>query len=302
MRTYLECIPCIVRQALDSARLTTDDEVIQEQVLREVLRVASNMNLRQSPPVIGGHIHSAIRRLTGNGDPYRHIKRRSNHFALKLYPELKKRVEESDNPLETAVRLAIAGNIIDFAVRSQLDDSRVYEAIEHSLKAPLGSPAVEEFRDAIFKANDILYLADNAGEIVFDRLLIEQLPREKVTLVVKGSAVINDATMADALVAGLHVLVSVIENGSDAPGTILEMCSDSFRNRFDRADLIIAKGQGNYETLSDVPKDIFFLLKAKCPVIARDVGCKVGSIVLQRKRRSAVKADQGYGRAWGERS
>jgi len=300
MITYLECVPCIVRQALDAARLATDDEAVQEQVLREVLRVAGNMDLRQPPPLIGQHIHSVIRRLIEYRDPYRDIKNRSNRLALKLYPELKKKVEQSGNAFETAVRLAIAGNIIDFGVQSQLDESQVYEAIEDSLEAPLDSGAVEEFHDAAFQANDILYLGDNAGEIVFDRLLIEQLPREKVTFVVKGSAVINDATMADALAAGLHDLVSVIENGSDAPGTIPEMCSDSFRSRLSRANLVIAKGQGNYETLSDVAKDIFFLLKVKCPVIARDIGCEVGTTFLQRKRPLPMETDKSYGKVTDE--
>ena len=115
-------------------------------------------------------------------------------------------------------------------------------------------------------------------EIVFDRLLIEQLPREKVTLVVRGAPVSNDATMIDAEDTGLTKLLEVIDNGSDAPGTILDDCSHAFRERFDSADLIIAKGQGNYESLSEVEKDIYFLLKAKCPVIARDLGCEVGCV------------------------
>ena len=133
-------------------------------------------------------------------------------------------------------------------------------------------------------AQDILYLADNAGEIVFDRLLIEQLPMQKITVVVKGFPIINDATMEDAVAAGLTEIVSVIDNGSDAPGTILEICSDAFVSRFEQADLIITKGQGNYETLSDIDKNIYFILKAKCPVIASDLGCPIGQMVLINKR------------------
>jgi uncharacterized protein with ATP-grasp and redox domains len=132
------------------------------------------------------------------------------------------------------------------------------------------------------QAEKILDLADNAGEIVFDRLLIEQLPTEKVTLVVKGEPVINDATMEDAKVAGLTEIVKVIDNGSDAPGTIMESCSQRFLEHFEDSDLVIAKGQGNYETLSRVDKNIFFILKAKCPVIARDLGCKVGEMIIRR--------------------
>ena len=123
-------------------------------------------------------------------------------------------------------------------------------------------------------------LTDNAGEIVFDRLLIEQLPAENITVVVRGKPVINDAMMEDASIAGLPQIVEVINNGSDAPGTILESCSEKFRHRFEKADLIIAKGQGNYETLSDVDKNIFFLLKVKCPVIAEHLGCEIDAIIL----------------------
>ena len=142
---------------------------------------------------------------------------------------------------------------------------------------------IGSFKEATEQAEEIFYLTDNAGEIVLDRLLIEQLPYEKVTLVVKGKPVINDATIEDAELAGLPRIVHVIDNGSDGPGTILESCSQSFRDRFTNADLVIAKGQGNYETLSNINKNIFFLLKAKCPVIANHIGCEVGSFVFRRQ-------------------
>ena len=283
MRTFLECVPCFVRQALDSARLVTDDETVHEQVLREVLREAGEMDFHNSPPVMGQHMHRLIRRLVADDDPYRNIKDHFNRLALALYPELEKRLEGSRDPLETAVRLAIAGNIIDFGSNYDLEDSRVGEAIENSLVAPLSKSAVEDLRESAGRATSILYLGDNAGEIVFDRLLIEQLPRQKVTYVVRGSPVINDATMSDALATGMTDLVEVIDNGSDAPGTILETCSVAFRRRFQAADLVIAKGQGNYETLSEADKSIFYLLKVKCPVIARHIGCDVDDLVLLRR-------------------
>jgi len=284
MKTYFDCIPCFVRQALDSVRLATDDEKIQEQVVREVLRLASDLDMSQSPPVIGQQIHRSIRELTGSNDPYRELKQRYNRLALRMCDELKERVRTSENPLETAVRLAIAGNIIDLGVKTSIKESEIEKIINDSLTADFDSRQIEEFRNAVNQAEQILYLADNAGEIVFDRLLIEQLPAEKVTLVVKGKPVINDATMEDAEFAGLTEIVEVIDNGSDGPGTILESCSSAFRSRFSTADLAIAKGQGNYETLSDVDKNIFFILKAKCPVIASDLGCEVGEMILRKSK------------------
>jgi uncharacterized protein with ATP-grasp and redox domains len=282
MQIYLDCIPCFVRQALDSVRLATDDEKIQEKVVREVLRLASELDMRQSPPTIGQQIHRLIRELVGKDDPYRKIKRRFNNLALKLYPELRKQIVSSNNRLETAIRLSIAGNIIDFGVNGSVNESDLNRAISESLTADFDSMQLQSFQDAIEQAEEILYLADNAGEIFFDRLLIEQLPIEKITVAVKGSPVINDATMQDAVIAGLPKIVEVIDNGSDAPGTILESSSQSFRGRFEKADLIIAKGQGNYETLSDADKNIFFILKSKCPVIARDLSCEVGQMILRR--------------------
>jgi len=282
MQIFLDCIPCFVRQALDSARLATDDERIHEKVVREILRLAVDLDMSQSPPIIGQQIHRLIRKLIDNNDPYHQLKQRSNRLALKMCSELQQRVRTSRDPLQTAVRLAIAANIIDLGVKTSIVESDIEKVIGDCLTADFDSQQIEEFRNAVSRAVRILYLADNAGEIVFDRLLIEQLPFGKVTVVVKGKPVINDATMEDAELAGLTRIVEVIDNGSDGPGTILKSCSKRFRERFEDADLIVAKGQGNYETLSDADKNIFFILKAKCPVIARDLGCEVGEMILRK--------------------
>ena len=282
MRTYFDCIPCFLRQSLDSVRLITDDERIHEELMRQVLALACKMDLRQSPPAMAQQIHKLIRKLTGVQDPYRRIKDRFNRLALQMYPELKNRVATSADPLETAVRLAIAGNIIDFGVNSDLEESHIEIIIAESLTAPLDMGVLEDFKQAAAQAENILYLGDNAGEIVFDRLLIELLGCKRITLVVKAGPIINDATIEDAIDTGLSDVVKVIDNGSDAPGTILRSCSESFRRRFNEADLIVAKGQGNYETLNNVDKEVFFILRAKCPVIARHLGCEIGSLVLTK--------------------
>jgi uncharacterized protein with ATP-grasp and redox domains len=269
-----------LRQALDSARLVTDDESVHEQILYDVLQLSKNLNFHQTPPAIGQQIHRRIRELTGNLDPYRDLKKCHNRFAMELYDLLEPTVHSTEAPLETAVRLAIAGNIIDLGVKTLVSDSDIQKTINDSLTASFDRAMVEQLRSDAECAQNILYLVDNAGEIAFDRLLIEQLPTEKITVVVKGKPVINDATMEDAEFVGLTDIVEVIDNGSDAPGTILETCSQNFRDRFEEADLVIAKGQGNYETLSDLDKNIFFILKAKCPVIARDIGCEIGDMIL----------------------
>jgi len=284
MRTYLECVACFVRQALDASSMVTDDVDVHERVLRETLRLAADMPFDRSPPWMGAQIHQALRKATGNDDPYRQAKQQVNAMALTLYPELKASIDSTPDPFTAAVRLAIAGNIIDLGCKSQLSDEEVHHAIDNALHDPIDQSAIEDLRQAVNTAKEILYLADNAGEIVLDRLLIEQLPTDRVALAVRGQPIINDATRADAEAAGLTELVEVFDNGSDAPGTILEACSKTFRDRFDRADLVIAKGQGNYETLSSVDHNIYFLLKAKCVVIARDIGCPVGQMVVLHRR------------------
>jgi len=288
MRTYFDCVPCFVRQVLDSVRMVTDDERLHEKVLREALQMASEMDLSWNPPAMAQKIHRFIREITGIDDPYLEVKNRFNTLALQLYPELKKRVEASIDPVETAVRLAIAGNIIDFGVNSDVEPGQVEQTIIESLTDTLDTGSLEVFKNVISQAHDILYLGDNAGEIVFDRLLIEQLPCEKITFVVKGGPILNDAVIEDARNTGLMEIVDVIDNGSDAPGTILDDCSEMFRRRFEQSDMIIAKGQGNYETLSDVEKKIFFLIRPKCNVLARQLGCEIGSLVLSGSNHNRV--------------
>jgi len=279
MKTYLDCVPCFVRQALDAMRMTTDDPALHERLVREVLAMALKLDFSSSPPELGQQIHRRLRELTGVLDPYIRMKDRFNRMALSMLPELRALMAESGRPFETAVRLSIAGNIIDMGVKSGIREDEVRDAVSRVLTEPFHGDSAR-FKKALDAAETVLFVADNAGEIVLDKLLIEQLDARRVTVAVRGAPVINDATIEDARAAGLTDLVEVIDNGSDAPGTILSDCSDEFRRRFRNAGLIIAKGQGNFETLSDEPANIFFLFKAKCPVIAGHVGLPVGAHVL----------------------
>jgi len=281
MRTRLECVPCFVRQALEAVRMTTDDQAVQEEVLRRVLREVSGMDLRLSPPIMGQRIHRIIRALTDNPDPYRAAKERTNRLALVLDPEIRDRVRAASDPLEMAVRMAIAGNVIDFGIGNRIDEETLRRTIDSMATAPLDGD-ISAFSHEARAAKSILYLADNAGEIVFDRVLMEELGPDRVAVAVRGRPVLNDALRADAEAAGLVGLVEIIDNGSDAPGTIIEECTEEFRRRFWGAGLVIAKGQGNYETLSDATRPVWFVLLAKCAVIARNIGCEPGSLVVQR--------------------
>ncbi|MFA4838527.1 MAG: ARMT1-like domain-containing protein [Candidatus Neomarinimicrobiota bacterium] len=290
MKTYLDCIPCFVQQALDAARRVSTNPAVQEQLVRDVLRRIGEMSMSDPPPVMGQYFHRRLREITGQRDPYQAEKEKQNRLAMDLLPNLKAKIESAGDPLALAVRLAIAGNIIDLGANGRLTVSDILRSVHHALTEPLAGDW-EGFRLAIAKARNILYLADNAGEIAFDRLLIEQISPKRVTVVVRGVPVINDATIVDAHAVGLNEIIEIIDNGSDAPGTVLTDCSREFNRRFADADLILAKGQGNFETLSDEPRNIFFLFKVKCPVIATHIGQPVGTQVFMKSNAEPFKSE-----------
>jgi uncharacterized protein with ATP-grasp and redox domains len=283
MKTSLDCIPCLLRQSLDAARLVSTNPSVHEHIIRDALSWAVEMDLNQSPPAMAQHIHRRLREITRAVDPYRETKDWQNRLAMELIPTLRAEVESASDPLLMAARLAIAGNVIDMGSNGDLTEADVRQALKQSLTEPFFGEQ-DRFSEAIAQAKSILYLADNAGEIAFDRLLVEQLLPERVTCVVRGAPVLNDATLVDARTVGLDTIVEVIDNGSDAPGTILTDCNQELRDRFAAADLIIAKGQGNFETLSNEPGNIFFLFKVKCLVIADLVNQPIGTQMLVHSR------------------
>ena len=283
MKIGLKCIPCFVRQAFEAVSLVTNDQKIRERILRQVLFRLANVSFDNTPPYIGRDIHRIVRLLSGDSDPYVEIKKDSNTLAMKLMPSLKELIKSSADPFETAVRLAIAGNIIDCGQGNPISEEKIQKTVSQCLDQPVSKDAINELKEEIGKASNILYLGDNAGEVFFDRLLIEELQGYPITFVVRGAPTINDALKDDARMVGLDKLVRVMDNGSDVPGTILEECSPEFKRQFMEADLLIAKGQGNYETLSDEQKKTFFLLKVKCPVIAEHIGCQEGDMVIVRR-------------------
>lgn len=278
MKTYLDCYPCLLGQALKVARLSGADETQQQVVLHHALDTLKEVSPSSTPPEIADLIYHIVREEGGAADLFQKAKEAATRQALALYPRLKALVAEADDPLERAVRLAIAGNIIDLTSAKEYD---LWDTVERVLDQPFAIEDSVAFREALASAEVVLYLGDNAGETVFDRVLIETLDLP-VTYAVKGGPIVNDATMEDATAAGLDEVAEVVSTGSDSLGTILDRCSDDFRRRYDEAQVIIAKGQSNYETLSSEGERIFFLLRTKCPVIAQDVGVPADSIVLKQ--------------------
>jgi len=283
MKTYLECFPCFLRQVVIALSQVSVDETLKVEILKETLEVIRGTDTSKTPAHSTTFIHRKIRGLLGC-DPFREIKQRYNRIALGLYPRLKSLVDDSPDPLWTASRLAIAGNVIDFGIYKEVD---IEAEITRSLKGEIVWDDYADFRRALDSTEGVLYLIDNAGEIVFDRILIETIRDrgKRVTAVVKGGPVINDSTAEDALEVGLQEVCEVKENGSDAIGTILEWCSEEFRELFSRAPLIISKGQGNFETLMNVDREVFFLFQAKCDVVSGFLGVANGSMLLVENRK-----------------
>ncbi len=283
MKAQPGCLKCFKAQAERTVALVTSDKEEREKILHAIERFLASISLGATPPEIGREVHHRIALLTGVKDPYREIKKKCIQQALKIYPGLKKLVHSSRDRLLTAIKLAIAGNVIDFGIDRKFEgeiDPRAF------LDQDLVVNDYPALRKALARARHVLYLGDNAGESVFDRLLIEEL-RIPVTYAVKSGPIINDATREDAERSGISEVAQVVTSGSTMPGTLLRGCHPRFLKLFRSADLIISKGQGNYETLCGENAPIFFLLKAKCDVIARHLGVEPGSLLLLQSRKAS---------------
>jgi damage-control phosphatase, subfamily I len=280
MNTRIECFPCFLRQTVIALDQVSSPPELEEEILRDALSILQGAAMSRPPAYTGTLLHRMIRQKLGV-DPFEKVKSEYNGIAMRLYPTLKERIRTGKDPLWIAARLAIAGNIIDFGIFTSVDIDR---AVADALKEFIAVDEYDLFIEAVDRASMVLYLLDNAGEIVFDRLLIEELVRQgkRVTAAVKGSPVLNDVTMNDARSINLPELCDVLDNGSDAIGTILEWTSPEFQALFHSADLIISKGQGNFETISGNGKSAYHLFQSKCDVVSKDLGLSPGSMILKK--------------------
>ena len=282
MKSCLECFPCTLRHTLAVAQMVTDDESAQREVMNRVMEHLAGIRENVRPPELATEVHRIIRATCKSGDPYAAVKEKYNTIALGLYDFMKEEVEKSKDPLFTALKLAIAGNIIDFGS----GDGNIDVRFEKALQTELTVNHYESFTNDMKNARAIFIIGDNTGEIVMDRVFIEELKERfdgEIIYGVRGKPILNDATVHDAEYVGITNLVKVVDNGYDAPGTILEHCSPDFRKIYYGADLIIAKGMGNFESLSEEKECIYFAFRVKCAVIARYTGTPEGSNLFMRK-------------------
>lgn len=279
MKCETECLVCIYNQMLRIARVATEDNEKMEIILKESAKHLSLANLNLTPPELADNPYKLVYKITGNNDPYKEIKEAHIKTALNLYPMLKEMVKKSSDKLLESVKISIMGNAIDLG--STFDSIEI--DLNKFLKSDFNLNDFEDFKSAVQNSNNILFIGDNAGETVFDRVLIETLSElgKSVEYAVKSKPIINDATKEDALKSGI---TNVIETGSTMAGTILYTVDEDFLKELKNSDLVIAKGQANYETLSEENLPIFFLLKIKCAPIARSIGYPIGTNIILKSK------------------
>jgi damage-control phosphatase, subfamily I len=277
MKAQHACIPCSLKQVERVARLVGCSPEENSQLQEEMLAQLDGIDMDISPAEIAFRVYHQLSEATGIVDPYREVKQQSTRQALSYYDFLKAQVLAARDPLAMAIKVAAAGNMIDFASNPDYDLQR---DLVPALQEPFGIFDYQTFRSHLDQAEEVLMIGDNAGETVFDRVLIETLDKP-VVYAVRGEPIINDAVLRDAQEAGLHEVASLVSSGTGCPGAVLPTCTPEFRELFDQAEMVISKGQGNYEALSDQTRSIFFVLKVKCELAADHVGSPLGSLVLK---------------------
>ncbi len=286
MNISYECGPCFLRQAREALDLSTDDEMLKMEIMGDIFKYLSeNFKEGTNSNGTGSTMHKLIKDKTGCADPYRKEKIEGNEIALKYLPEVKKILDDDDS-LENYVKIAIIGNILDFGAFTLDDD--IESVIKDSLKKDLTIKDIDEFEQSLKTNDKVLYLVDNTGEIVFDKLLLSKI-REyglDITIAVKSEPILNDACMAEALDAGLDEFGELVEIGCGTVGYVDSEISDEFRQIFNNHKFVISKGMGNYEGLTEIDlssKEIYFLLCAKCNTISRHIGVNLHDMLLFKK-------------------
>lgn len=280
MEILLDCIPCMLRQALEASRLATDRVDVQEKIMEDAIRIISHYKDYQNSPDLCQAMHQTIKRRTLMNDPYAEIKRRDIDAAKKILPGLINFLKDKKNSLYWALKISATGNIIDSAVNKNAD---MMGCMKEELEKSFSRCDLEQFENRLESAKSILIIGDNAGETVFDRVLAERLSQYDLTFAVRSEPVINDATAEDAYASGLADYARIISTGCGAPGAVLADCGRGFLKQFEGADIVISKGQGNFEALSECDRPVFFLLKAKCPVISQKLKVCLNDYVFQFK-------------------
>lgn len=286
MKAHLDCVPCFLEQALQAARFVTDDEIKQEKAVRTTLQTLQECNYRKTPPEISHAVHFTLMDVLDADDPYEKVKKNNNATVLHMYDQLVKDVTTSDEPVDTVIRLAIAGNIMDYGARLNFELSETIETVK---KTVFAIDDTDKLKENLKNCETVTYLTDNAGEIVFDRLFMETVNEVYGTkewhVYVKGRPILNDATIKDAQQAGLTGMDTIVIHELPMEKEYDSRADPVYLKEFNHNDVVISKGQGNYEALSSIagPK-FYFMLMVKCPIVADDVGADIGDIIVMNPK------------------
>lgn len=283
MLVQFDCFKCIFNQIVEMARSSSENDSARRKMLKKFMALVTEYSDKYTPPEMAAEFYRIFCDETGILDPFAAEKRNSAILAHQLYGELENMVQNAADPFAMALRLAIGGNVIDFGATPDFQLSDAADAIRKTAAGKLDENALNLLREKAAGAKDIFYILDNCGEAVIDRLLIEQLGTDKVTLGVRGMPILNDITRNELTESNLAD-IPVIDTGDRSPGVSLKFSSGEFLHKLYHADLVIAKGQGNYESLYDAPDNdhIFFLFRVKCPVIEMQTGNKKGSLQIRQ--------------------
>jgi uncharacterized protein with ATP-grasp and redox domains len=287
LETTIECIPCLVKQGIKTAKYLGKSDEVSSNMLKEILEMLSKENYKNTPPFLAKKIHKIIVKHTETEDPYKEIKKHYNQKIMNMEDGLKRRVDEAENKILEAVKLAITGNIIDFGTENEITEKLVKEHIDCIEQKGFEQKDFSDMYNELRRSKRLLYIGDNCGEIVFDKILVEQIKKEfpniQVYFGVRGKPIINDITHLDAKEVGMDSIATIIDNGDGAPGVVMEDISEEYKKLFYGVDMVIAKGQGNYETLNEIERDnLYFLFMAKCNVVADGLGVKTGTLMCKK--------------------
>ncbi|SFS05347.1 damage-control phosphatase ARMT1 family protein [Anaeromicropila populeti] len=280
MELFLDCLPCMLKQVLEAARMATEDTQLQAQIMERSIEILKEYRQYKNAPDLARVIHHYIKETTNVTDPYKKRKEIDLAMAENCYPLLKESLSKQEDKMYWALKIAAVGNNIDAAIYNSIN---MEQCVHQELAKEFAICDLDLLNKKLKTAKSILILGDNTGETIFDKVLIEQLTSYEIVYAVRSNPIINDVTLEDAYNSGLMKVSYVISSGCDAPGTILEYCSEEFIRIYQKADIIISKGQGNFETLSESGNNIFFLLKVKCPMIARRLDVELNQYVLKYK-------------------
>lgn len=285
MKHSIDCLPCLLNQAVRTAKKHLPNEADQIELVKNVMAAMFTIEENASAPYIAHKIQIALKQALKNPDPYRQEKNYYNLEMLKLEKELLQLLETAEDPFDTGLKLAAAGNIIDFGPGYDLSKDKVLESIKETLLKDYPLEISHSLQAALGRAGNLLYLGDNAGEIVLDKIFIAAIkdyyPDLQIYFATRGKPVLNDITEADAYLVVMDRLARIINNGTDIPGTVLEYCSADFQKIYTDADVIISKGQGNFESLFGSGREnLYYIFLCKCSLFMERLGARQNDIML----------------------